>query len=230
MMPTDDERREVARRLRGDLEDARSNGYYCSDSETVKYICDILGLRCSRCPHPWAGLEVLADLIEPDTTTDTTKAAPDTTKCDRDALLALADELEQETGSVCGVCMGKTARRIREALGLTMDKSNITWTMESDWSMESDWCLSRTTMSKERYPKQIRVGDLDRQRVYYPINRDALIELAEGLECKADDIIRAAKHAQFSGFGPRMGEAKHDAYEWRCIAHRIREALGEGES
>lgn len=37
---------------------------------------------------------------------------------DRDALLELADELEQETGSVCGVCMGKTARRIREALGV----------------------------------------------------------------------------------------------------------------
>ena len=33
------------------------------------------------------------------------------------ALLKLADELEQETGSVCGVCMGKTARRIREACG-----------------------------------------------------------------------------------------------------------------
>ena len=55
----------MARRLRGNLEDAGSNGYYCSDSETVRYICDILRLRCSRCPHPWAGLEVLADLIEP---------------------------------------------------------------------------------------------------------------------------------------------------------------------
>lgn len=37
---------------------------------------------------------------------------------DRDALLALADEMEQETGSVCGVCMGKSARRIRKALGV----------------------------------------------------------------------------------------------------------------
>ena len=37
--------------------------------------------------------------------------------CDRDALLALADELEEETGPVCGVCMGQTARRIREACG-----------------------------------------------------------------------------------------------------------------
>ena len=34
-----------------------------------------------------------------------------------DALLALADELEEETGPVCGVCMGQTARRIREACG-----------------------------------------------------------------------------------------------------------------
>lgn len=39
-------------------------------------------------------------------------------KVDRDALLALANEMEQETGSVCGVCMGKSARRIREALGV----------------------------------------------------------------------------------------------------------------
>lgn len=42
--------------------------------------------------------------------------------CDRDALLALADELEQETGSVCGVCMGKTARRIRKALGVCYEE------------------------------------------------------------------------------------------------------------
>lgn len=56
---------------------------------------------------------------------------------------------------------------------------------------------------------------------------EALLELAEGLDCKADDIIRAANHAQFSGLGPSMGEAKHDAYEWRCIARCIREACGE---
>ena len=37
---------------------------------------------------------------------------------DVDALLRIADEMEQETGSVCGVCMGKTARRIREACGM----------------------------------------------------------------------------------------------------------------
>lgn len=36
---------------------------------------------------------------------------------DAEALLELADEMEQETGSVCGVCMGKSARRIRNALG-----------------------------------------------------------------------------------------------------------------
>lgn len=105
-----------------------------------------------------------------------------------------------------------------------MDKSSITWTKGADW-----W-LSRTTMGgKERYPKQIRVGDLDSPRVYYPVDRDALLALAKGLDSKADDIIRAAQHARFSKLGPTMGEAKHESHEWRCIARRIREALGASD-
>jgi hypothetical protein len=58
------------------------------------------------------------------------------------------------------------------------------------------------------------------------IYRDALLELADGLEKDADNIISAARNAQFTGSGPRMEEAKHDAYDWRQIAARIREALG----
>ena len=64
---------------------------------------------------------------------------------------------------------------------------------------------------------------------YTGIDRDALLELADGLDKDADNIISAARNAQFTGGGPRMGAAKHDAYEWRCIARRIREACGEGE-
>ena len=56
-------------------------------------------------------------------------------------------------------------------------------------------------------------------------DRDALLALASGLEADADRILRAARNARFGG-GPRMGEAKHDAYEWRSIARRIREACG----
>ena len=56
-------------------------------------------------------------------------------------------------------------------------------------------------------------------------DRDALLALASGLEADADRIIRAARNARFGG-GPRMGEAKHDAYEWRSIARCIRKALG----
>ena len=56
-------------------------------------------------------------------------------------------------------------------------------------------------------------------------DRDALLALASGLEADADRILRAARSARFGG-GPRVGEAKHDAYEWRSIARRIREALG----
>lgn len=57
-------------------------------------------------------------------------------------------------------------------------------------------------------------------------DRDALIALADELDKNADNIISAARNARFTGGGPRMGEAKHDACEWRCIARRIRKALG----
>lgn len=85
-----------------------------------------------------AGPGRLADLIDPDTTGDTTKSDEDTTKgpassdatrncsdptlpCDRDALLAIADELETDgvdhyTVSTQYVC-DQYARRIREACG-----------------------------------------------------------------------------------------------------------------
>lgn len=144
-MITDDERREVARRMRCDLKNARSRGYYCNDSETVRYICDILGLRCSRCPHPWAGLEALADLMEPsepkvkcvaEVKVDGERieelvhdAAVELTGIDRDALLALAEEMVEAfrlgafTGEGldakwCRELHNKYARRIREALGV----------------------------------------------------------------------------------------------------------------
>ena len=57
------------------------------------------------------------------------------------------------------------------------------------------------------------------------IDREALLALADELDKDADNIISAARNARFTGGGPRMGEAKHDACEWRCIARRIREAL-----
>ena len=63
-------------------------------------------------------------------------------------------------------------------------------------------------------------------RTVRAVDRDALLELASGLEADADRILRAARNARFGG-GPRMGEAKHDAYEWRSIARSIREACGE---
>ena len=63
-------------------------------------------------------------------------------------------------------------------------------------------------------------------RTYFPVDRNALLALADGIEYRANELIKAAQHARFSGLGPTMERAKHDAYEWRCIARRIREALG----
>ncbi|HIZ18468.1 MAG TPA: hypothetical protein IAA22_05115 [Candidatus Olsenella stercoravium] len=130
-MPTDEERREAAERLR---EIRPSKGGHIKWWE----IAQALGLKQ---PAGWFGWEKfepdsvnhLADLIEPsepevrcvaEVKVDGEQleklvhdAVVKLTGIDRDALLALADELEEETGSVCGVCMGKTARRIREACG-----------------------------------------------------------------------------------------------------------------
>lgn len=69
----------------------------------------------------------IANLIDPDMTTDTTKTPADTTKCDRDALLALADEMMDASigiSSAEGIrpleaayLVQGYARRIREACG-----------------------------------------------------------------------------------------------------------------
>ena len=118
---TDDERRRVAAALR----EYASFDCECEDDEDCLVDCadwgervlNLLDCGASECEC----YAYLADLIDPDTTSDTTKRAPDTTKCDREALLALADELETDgvdcynvsTQYVCD----QYARRIREACG-----------------------------------------------------------------------------------------------------------------
>ena len=103
-MPTDKERREVAQRLR-----ERAGKRVLNLGEL---------LWCIGCDDgdDAAAWNRLADLIEPDIYPDN----PDKTRqglsepCDRDALLALADEMDAEKNFVL---VGGYARRIREALG-----------------------------------------------------------------------------------------------------------------
>lgn len=118
---TDDERRRVAERLRDKKAECEERGY--------PWMCDDLVLALGYDHDYEAGDEIfdrLADLIEPDTTTDTTNSPDLTTKCDRDALLALADEMghpikqsvwNQTAGVRRGHIMAEYARRIREACG-----------------------------------------------------------------------------------------------------------------
>ena len=103
-MVTETERREVVRRLREFTKDNQWPLTVGGNSSTIRHAISDIVFGDKKYHSGVDLLDRLADLIEP--------------SCDRDALLELADELEQETGPVCGVCMGKTARRIREALGV----------------------------------------------------------------------------------------------------------------
>ena len=97
-MTTDDERREVARRLR-ELD-------YSDLQESV--ICAYLDALGIKGYEDWVGIaHRLADLIEP--------------SCDRDALLDIADECDmmRDDGLPIGSYeIDRIARRIREALGV----------------------------------------------------------------------------------------------------------------
>ena len=114
-MTTDDERREVARRLHG-LEVCELDGEFidCVEVESV------LGLVSDD--GAWyeaEGVMRLADLIEPDPTSS--DKAP---TFDREALLALADEMEFDGAGAlddedwCKPLLVEYARRIREACGV----------------------------------------------------------------------------------------------------------------
>ena len=126
-MPTDDERREVARRL-------RETGEELGSSALLWYhIAKILGVRTATDGR--TACNMLADLIEPNQ--DKIGTCPENvlkaSGVDRDALLALADEME-EFGNMPvkhpGIRVLQNddfsrelgyARRIREALGVSDD-------------------------------------------------------------------------------------------------------------
>ena len=114
-MATDDERREVAERLRGEVG--------CGSSwPGMERLGLILGIK--REPRTgWEGriLTRLADLIDPDCEEGRYSVARTARPVDREALLALANELEGEglDGWASGpLNVGEYARRIREALGV----------------------------------------------------------------------------------------------------------------
>ena len=115
-MKTNDERRRVAEKLR-EYASWDDEGCLVDCADWGERVLNLLGCgddegECYAC---------LADLIDPDCEDGRYSVARTVRPVDRDALLALADELEEEPGPICGMCMGQTARRIREALGVSDD-------------------------------------------------------------------------------------------------------------
>lgn len=117
---TDDERRLVAERLRmSDERDAA--GFDCLLAEAVRgrEFCET---PCEHCRERLRG--ELADLIDPDCEEGRYSVARTARPVDRDALLAVADEIEDNDLTYCvstQYVLDSYARRIREALGVDDD-------------------------------------------------------------------------------------------------------------
>ena len=124
-MITDDERREVARRLR---KCTPPTSYRQSQGGGWAHLCDMalaVGFKREDNPTAWEFAQRLADLIEP------TRTCSEPTRtyepCDRDALFVLADELEEDARwevqspgvDNCAWRLKDVCDRIREALGVT---------------------------------------------------------------------------------------------------------------
>lgn len=104
MTITDDERREIAAKIRGNADDMPFYGDLVADAAGADFVDD------EAC---W---KRLADLIEPAPTSSDRGL-----KCDRDALLALADDLDYAGANIENVAyfdqtFYESARRIREAV------------------------------------------------------------------------------------------------------------------
>ena len=116
-MATNDERREVAERLRELSGKRDTQGFDCLLAEAVRGY-EFCEAPCDECHRRLAA--ELADLIEP-----TPNRSEDTPKCDRDALLAVAETLEDCAGrgsDLTALGYSCLAKRIREALGVAEDE------------------------------------------------------------------------------------------------------------
>ena len=137
---TNDDRRRVAGKIRR-IDAERLDSTYGGDCLcmilTLGYIADAVGLHYA--PYEFSSVELrgrLADLIDPSrdasaTHTDASATVTDTSAtCDRDALLALADELQGYADGAASAegfpyvnagDLWAYADRIREACGVTGD-------------------------------------------------------------------------------------------------------------
>ena len=120
-LPTDTERREVARRLRRFVTD--DSVYADVDACRVLHSIGLYYKDIDRIYFSGFDVARLADLIDPDCAEGRYSVARTVRPVDRDALLALADRMETMAGT--GALLAEdglemAAARIREALGVTV--------------------------------------------------------------------------------------------------------------
>lgn len=192
---TDDERREVARRLR-EYVDLPDDWWQETCAEFYVEKC-VFG-NVDR--HSEAELFTrLADLIEPDTTSDTTKSGPDTTKVPNSHPNSGTAEVTTSRVPKCD----PTERGV---------DSIYDWCFErlegADGAEDYLYCTIMRTIEDYRHPERATAHTVR------PVDRDALLALA-------DDMRRHVAMDERSRCHRRVSPEEAVAY-----ADRIREALG----
>ena len=123
-MATDDERREVAERLREFTKDNQWPLTVGGNSSTIRHAISDIVFGDKKYHSGVDLLDRLADLIEPESGHESGQCPDSVQKgpvCDRDALLALADEIEDNDVTYCvstQYVLDSYACRIRKACGL----------------------------------------------------------------------------------------------------------------
>ncbi len=141
--------------------------------------------------------------------------------CDIDCYIAEAVMGHDFCETPCDGCLSKVLTRLADLIEPSCDRDTPQKVAEEMFGK----MRHSTKEEADAYDAMLKSKSVE----IHPVDRDALLALADGLEYRADELIRAAQHARFSGLGPTMERAKHDAYELRIIARRIREALGVSE-
>ena len=218
-MVSDEERRQVAERLRDKKAECEERGY--------PWMCDDLILALGYDHDYEAGDEIfdrLADLIDPgttsDTTTDTTKSAEDTTKAPNSHPNLGTAEANASQVPECDMSQSRRDTVASDPTERGID-SIYEWCRErlegADGAEDELYCSIMRAIEDYRHPELVTA------RTVRAVDRDALLALAVNLDARVAELIKVNDLDQSR---QRRSARRAHAMDLMAACSRIREACG----